>query len=41
MKLSGVFIGSADLAPVYTVPEGFQEEVANTHINDVREDLSG
>ena len=44
MKLSGVLIGSAmttDLPPVYTAPEGFQEEVLNTQINDVRGDLSG
>ena len=43
MKLSGVLIGSAmatDLPPVYTAPEGFQEEVLNTQINDVRGDLS-
>ena len=44
MKLSGVLIGSAiatDLPQVYTAPEGYQEEVLNTQINDVRGDLSG
>ena len=44
MKLSGVLIGSTmatDLPPVYKAPEGFQEEVLNTQINDVRGDVSG
>ena len=44
MKLSGVLIGSAmatDMPPVFTAPEGSQEEDWITQINDVRGDLSG
>ena len=40
----GILIGSAmanGLPPVFTAPVGFQEEVLNSQINDVRGDLSG